>query len=89
MAWRHQPRSESEQHNNGTKDPDHLFSQWKSVSDYPATDTRERDSYWGRPDAHYSTHFSRPPARPEQFPYKSQQYAHGYAWPEQQRALSS
>uniref|UniRef100_A0A3Q3JVH6 Protein transport protein sec16 n=1 Tax=Monopterus albus TaxID=43700 RepID=A0A3Q3JVH6_MONAL len=53
----------------------------------PPPDPRQRDKHWAHPDAHYRAHFTRPPARPEHYPYNLQ-YPYGYGQPEHQRPQS-
>ncbi|KAM4740000.1 protein transport protein Sec16B [Anableps anableps] len=67
------------------KDKEHYsrFAQQEWDLNYPVP-----DQHWGRPDAHYMTCFTSPPARPQLPPYNSQEYAYGYGWQEHPRSQS-
>ncbi|XP_047231530.1 protein transport protein Sec16B isoform X3 [Girardinichthys multiradiatus] len=91
MDQRSHQLSESSRRPHRIKDKEHYsrFAQQEWDLNYPPTGHRERDQHWGRPDARYMTHFTSPPARPQLFPYNSQEYDHGYGWQEHHRSQSS
>ncbi|XP_070816254.1 protein transport protein Sec16B [Chaetodon trifascialis] len=87
MDHRGHPRPDSGHHSHRAKEREdyYRFPQQDWDQNYPAPNPRERDRYWAHPDARYRTHFTSPPARPEQY-YNTQQYPHGR--PEHQRPQS-
>lgn len=76
---------DSSRRSHRTKDKEHFsrFTQQEWDLNHPLPDQR-----WAPPDAHYMTHFTSPPARPQPFPYHSQEYAYGYGWQEHHRPQS-
>ncbi len=64
------------------------YSHQDREQSYLPPNPRERDWHWAQPDPQYRTPFSSPPARPEQYPYNTQQYYYGHGRPEHQRPQS-
>lgn len=85
-----QPWPESGRHSHRSKDREdyHRYSQQDRDQSYPPVDPRERDRHWAHPDARHRAQFTSPPARPEQYPYSTQQYPYSYGRPEHHRPQS-
>ncbi|XP_026160393.1 protein transport protein Sec16B isoform X2 [Mastacembelus armatus] len=90
MDHRGRPWPDSARHSHRAKDREdyYRYSQRDRDQSYPPLDPREREKHWPHPDAHYRSHVSSPPSRPEQYPYICQQYPYGYGPPEHHRPLS-
>ncbi|XP_035508999.1 protein transport protein Sec16B [Morone saxatilis] len=90
MDHRGHPRSDSGRHSHKAKDKEdyYRYSQQDRDQSYPPQNPRDWDRHWAHPDARYRTHFTSPPARPEPYPYSTQQYAYGHGCPEHQRPQS-
>ncbi|XP_041647671.1 protein transport protein Sec16B [Cheilinus undulatus] len=90
MDHRGHPRPDSGRHSHRAKDREdyYRYSQQDGNQGYAPPEPRERDRHWAHADAHYRSHYSSPPVRPEQHPYNSQQYQYGYGYMEHQRPQS-
>ncbi|XP_044055028.1 protein transport protein Sec16B isoform X2 [Siniperca chuatsi] len=90
MDHRGHPQPDSGPRSHRTKDREdyYRYSQQDRDQSYPPPNPRERDRHWAHPDARFRAHFSSPPARPEQYPYNTQQYPYGHGLPEHQRPQS-
>ncbi|XP_031728890.1 protein transport protein Sec16B isoform X1 [Anarrhichthys ocellatus] len=90
MDHRGHPRPDPVPHSHRTKDREdyHRYSQQDRDHSYQPPNPREGDRHWAQTDARYRTHFTSPPARPEQYPHNAQQYPYGYGRPELQRPQS-
>nr|XP_020465701.1 protein transport protein Sec16B [Monopterus albus] len=89
MDHRGHPLPDSGRHSHRTKYREDYYRNSQQDRDHscPPPDPRQRDKHWAHPDAHYRAHFTRPPARPEHYPYNLQ-YPYGYGQPEHQRPQS-
>ncbi|KAM3619857.1 uncharacterized protein V6R79_014731 [Siganus canaliculatus] len=90
MDYRGLPRPDPGHHSSRRRDREDYQRYERQDTDafYQSANPNERDRLRTHPDARSRPPFISPPARPEQYPYSTQQYPYGHGHPEHKRPQS-